>query len=253
MATLCPRRSRQAKRLTEELAQARDCLADLSSRASGSSRRDESSPYSGNLQTPASSNAMKTPSPPGASSSSSGVRASPTPTAQRVRHREQQQQRHPRVDRADDFGGASPIAEGRGEARPFSDLGGSWRDRGSPGEEEEKGVDTSAVFSPLTRQQQQSPSTAALRAAAAPEAERRRARTAFEPGGSGGGRGRGEAFLVVGRGDPLLQRQQGEGEDEDSGVFDLEDMRGFLRRESQRLRDSVRAGRAGGGSGGSQS
>ncbi|CAN0043236.1 unnamed protein product, partial [Sphacelaria rigidula] len=35
-------------------------------------------------------------------------------------------------------------------------------------------------------------------------------------------------------------------QEEDSGVFDLEDVRGFVRRESQRLRDSVR------GSGGGQ-
>lgn len=63
-------------------------------------------------------------------------------------------------------------------------------------------------------------------------------------GESGGSRGQGGG--VWGR-DASHGQGEGEGEEEDSGVY-LEEMKGFVRREGQRLRESVRTRRTGGGS-----
>lgn len=72
--------------------------------------------------------------------------------------------------------------------------------------------------------------------------ERGRSRSVL--GESGGRNGQGGGVWGDGRG---VSHGQEEGGEEDSGVY-LEDMRGFVRREGQRLRESVRARRTSGGS-----
>lgn len=218
-----PNRYAQAAKLSEELSQARDCLADLSSRLSVS-RPDASMNDPGTPSTPASSDVLLETSNAAVASSAAGDRKAAAPASEWTRQRGAGAGPAAVGDR----NGASRL-NGRGVVsgsglgsgnirlgRSYSPLMGSSREGATALQ-----FSTSTPFLPA-----ESPSRAV------PVETTHGGSTAELGGGAGESRG------------PT------HGQDDDSGVFDLEDVRGFVRRESQRLRESVRARwEVGGGSG----
>lgn len=169
----------QAGRLNEELEQARNCLADMSSsRGSGSLREGSSFNSSSDLL-----NTSR-------GSSGGDVRVPRTPGVEQAR-----QQRGQRSG-----GGSSFDGEPRGGRN--GGLEEKEEERSSPRDPVEQGMSSNILGETDSSH------------------------------GQGGG--------VWGR-----EASHGEGE-EDSGVY-MEDMRGFVRREGQRLRESVRTRQTGGG------
>lgn len=266
----------QAAKLEEELGQARDCLADMSSRMSmsmtvsrrgGEGERDTSSPNDpGTPSTPASSSNMLELSPGsvqfaaqvassggaggGGGASTSGLardgtaaaRPAAVATADEWRAQHEHQQRQQRFG-AGDRGGSSLSGDilrggrgggggGGGRFVGVSSVGGTLMGQQAEGQHEGRPATSSSQgVTPA-----EAGSAVHYRGAGAPRLEE------YEGGGGSGVGGR-EGALRFGEGGRGQAPEEEEGEG-DSGVFDLEDVRGFVRRESQRLRESVRAGRA---------
>lgn len=257
----------QAARLAEELNQARDCLADMSSRMSVSRREDASSIDPASPSTPASSDLVETPPPAFVTGARTprldGKEPAITPPDTRgdtfsgrrrgARVRDDKGRSNSAADGA--LGGISldsgvgAIRSGTGSGADDDDLRRSLPTMMIGLHAQEEGEEKQARDERReerrrqrrTRQQQQgqdeqgtSPSRPRIQ-----EAEVHPQGVPTDRSGRLGGGGM-AGLLFGGQRERGVEGQQGE---ESSGVFDLEDVRVFVRKESRRLKESVRASR----------
>lgn len=140
-------------------------------------------------------------------------------------------------------GGAGEAGGSRVSSRSFSDLMGSSFDR----------TPSQHVETPQTARSDRHEQEGTGCAEGGGDEER----GGDEPGRGSRVRGReegdGQGEVLLFEGEATRERGSGRGEqkqtveEEDSGIFNLEDLRGFVRQESQRLRESVRGGRGAAG------